>query len=82
MNESDLEKQLCFNWRVEMWGEGRALMTFKRFGQIANKKRGTNHYYKSSTEQSFNDISLVFQLPYNEYAYNQALNPEKENTEN
>ena len=78
MNKSDFERQLCFNWRVEMWGEGRGLLTFKRFGQVANKKRGNNHYYKSDTEQTFADIALTYQLPYSEYAYNQALNPSEE----
>ena len=24
--------KLYFNWRVELWGEGRSLLTFKRFG--------------------------------------------------
>ncbi len=82
MNDADFERQLCFNWRVEMWGEGRALLTLKRFGQIANKKRGNNHYYQAEKEQTFDDYRMVFQLPYSEYAYNQALNPEKENAEN
>jgi hypothetical protein len=78
MNKSDFEKQLCFNWRVEMWGEGRGLLTFKRFAQVANKKRGNNHYYKSDTEQTFDAIALTYQLPYSEYAYNQALNTSEE----
>ena len=78
MNKSDFEKQLCFNWRVEMWGEGRGLLTFKRFAQVANKKRGNNHYYKSDTEQTFDAIELTYQLPYSEYAYNQALNTSEE----
>lgn len=78
MNKSDFEKQLCFNWRVEMWGEGRGLLTFKRFAQVANKKRGNNHYYKSDTEQTFDAIALTYQLPYSEYAYNQALNTTSE----
>ncbi len=72
-----LEQQLLYNWRVEMWGEGRALITFKRFGPVANKKRGRTHYYQSNTDQTFDDHRIIFQLPYSEYAYNQALNPEK-----
>ncbi len=72
---ADLEKQLYYNWRVEMWGEGRALMTFKRFA-MDTKKRGSNHYIKPDKEMKYNDYNVTFDVPYAEYAYNQALNPE------
>lgn len=72
----NLLNKLYFNWRVELWGEGRALLTFKRFGSdIADKLRGGNHYYLADKEMSYIDPEVTFTLPSSEFAYNNALQP-------
>lgn len=75
----DLKNYLYYNWRVEMWGEGRALMTFKRFE--GDKKRGTNHYLKQGADWSYAMTEMTFDIPYSEYSYNQALNQDQEQEE-
>ena len=77
LNDAELLKTLYLNWRVELWGEGRSLLTFKRFGSdIPDKMRGENHYYYSEQVMSYADASVTFTLPSSEFAYNNALQPE------
>mgnify|MGYP003441686310 CR=1 FL=1 len=78
-NGATLLKEIEYNWRVEMWGEGRALMTFKRFE--GDKKRGTNHYIKQGADWSYTMTEMTFDIPYAEYSYNQSLQPNNEETE-
>ena len=75
MSNDELLSNLYYNWRVEMYGEGRALMTFKRFG--GTKMRGNNHYYKGGEQMQAVDPSnpvLLFIIPYGEYTNNLANN--------
>ena len=75
MSNDELLTNIYYNWRVEMYGEGRALMTFKRFG--GNKLRGNNHYYKAGEQMNAVDPSnpvLLFIIPYGEYTNNLANN--------
>ena len=75
MSNDELLTNLYYNWRVEMFGEGRALMTFKRFG--GTKMRGNNHFYKPGEQMQAVDPSnpvLLFIIPYGEYTNNLANN--------
>lgn len=73
----NLLHKLYFNWRVELWGEGRGLLTFKRFGSdIADKTLGSNHYYYAEQPMSYKDMYVTFTLPSSEFAYNNALQPD------
>ena len=71
-NDEEFENYLYKNWRVEMWGEGRALRTLKRFCPAMYKERGKNHYYNlgSGNQVNFNDATLIFWMPSSEYKYN------------
>ena len=75
MSNDQLLSNIYYNWRVELFGEGRALMTFKRFG--GSKKRGANHFYKAGENMLAIDPAnpvLLFIIPYSEYVNNQANN--------
>ena len=75
MDNAALLKNIYYNWRIEMFGEGRALMTFKRFGGA--KKRGANHFYKPGENMLAIDQAnpvLLFIIPYSEYVNNQSNN--------
>ena len=75
MSKEALLENIYYNWRVELFGEGRALMTFKRFG--GTKLRGNNHYYKGGEQMQAVDPSnpvLLFIIPYGEYTNNLANN--------
>lgn len=71
-----LREQIYYNWRVEMWGEGRALATYKRFG--GTKTRGNNHYNGAGETVSVTDIRLTFQTPNGEINTNSTFFPDKE----
>lgn len=73
---SELRNQIYYNWRVEMWGEGRALATFKRFGD--GKTRGNNHYNGAGESVSVNDVNLTFQTPNGEINTNSTFFPDGE----
>ena len=80
MSNDELISNLYYNWRVEMFGEGRALMTLKRFGGA--KMRGKNHFYKPGESMQAVDPAnpvLLFIIPYSEYVNNQANNDLKNN---
>jgi hypothetical protein len=71
-NEEEFKTYLYKNWRVELWGEGRALRTLKRFCIEAPKERGKNHYYNlgAGNKVEFNSATLTFWMPGSEYQYN------------
>ena len=73
---SELENMIYYNWRVEMWGEGRALATFKRFGKP--KIRGNNHYNGAGENVAVTDINLTFQTPNGEINTNSTFFPDEE----
>ena len=66
-----LKDAIYYNWRVELWGEGRALQTFKRLGVA--KKRGGNHLANGGQEVSPSDGTYVFVVPSGETTYNPNL---------
>ena len=79
---------LILNWRVEMWGEGYGLQTFRRLtshkyqsvdeetGSTSDKlRRGANHLYNPGKEMSYDDeTTYTLQIPASETNYNPYLN--------
>lgn len=63
-----LKDAIEYNWRVEMWGEGYGLQTFRRLTK--NKKRGGNHYYYAGQEVNSSDVYFTFERPTSEDNYN------------
>lgn len=64
LNKDQLLAALSLNWRVELWGEGRALMTMKRFKET--HARGDNHIRLGGTGVAYSDPRLTFAIPYAE----------------
>jgi len=76
-NEANLKEALIYNWRVEMWGEGYGLETFRRWN-ISGRMRGDNHYYGykkaiAATEDRFN-----MNIPSGEATYNPYVDAKEE----
>lgn len=69
-----LLEEIRYNWRVELWGEGYGLQTFRRFG--LQVKLGENHK-RSNKDLNPNDPSqarqYTFQIPTGELYYNPYL---------
>lgn len=68
MDNTALMAEIAYNWRVEMWGEGRALQAHKRFG--INMSRGTNHYYLASQNKAWSEDAFYFATPSGEISSN------------
>ena len=71
-NASNLATAILYNWRVELWGEGYGLQTFKRWNQEV--KLGTNHLRSSRTLTPSTERIFTFELPTSETRYNPYLN--------
>lgn len=71
MDAEQLLETIYFNWRLEMWGEGRGLMTMKRFKKTVT--RGSNDFAYPGTAISYDDSRLYFEIPENEITNNPNL---------
>lgn len=67
-DKQQLLDAVLYNWRVEMWGEGRALMTKKRF-KTDIKRSSLAHSFPGQTIK-YNDKRLVYDYPERETANN------------
>ncbi len=68
LSDADLLERIYYNWRVEMWGEGRALMTMKRFKKSVT--RTTRSKFRPGETISYDDTKLLHQRPEREQANN------------
>jgi len=76
--DGDLKMQIYYNWRIEMWGEGRSLITWKRFANdgehYVKKFRGSNHYSKTPKELKSTEFQYTtYIMPSSEAVYNNEI---------
>ncbi len=69
----DILEAIRYNWRVELWGEGYALQTFRRFGESVTL--GSNHLRSTKTISPTQPSAryFTFELPTAETYYNRPL---------
>ena len=86
-DDAKLVDALFRNWRVELWGEGYGLQTFRRLtthkynwyneetdSYEEKVRRGSNHIYEPGAEMSYKDeTKFTFQIPASETNYNPYL---------
>lgn len=75
LNSGNLLAQIEYNWRVELWGEGYALQTFRRLSpetvtDVDGRKRGGNHSYDAGAAVKADASKFTFQIPSSETSYN------------
>lgn len=75
LNSSNLLATIEYNWRVEMWGEGYGLQTFRRLSpetvsDVDGRKRGGNHLYDPGSAMDATASKFTFQIPSSETSYN------------
>lgn len=75
LNGDRLRAAIEYNWRVELWGEGYALQTFRRLA-TDTRKRGGNHYSKGGSEIDPSAGTYTFVIPSAETSYNPSLGKE------
>lgn len=79
LNSTNLLRTIEYNWRVELWGEGYGLMTFRRLAPETTavpgyeRRRGSNHSSESGAEIKPNDDKYKFVMPSSESSYNPNL---------
>lgn len=70
LNHSNMLTAIEYNWRVELWGEGYGLQTFRRLG--TERRRGANHAGSPGSKiQPSTDYT--FQMPSSETSYNPSI---------
>ena len=76
LNHSNLLAEIEYNWRVELWGEGYGLQTFRRLAKEVQgetkRKRGGNHCANGGSEIEPNS-EYTFQMPSAEGSYNPSI---------
>lgn len=76
-SRDELLKAIEYNWRIEMWGEGYALQTFRRlFPQIRDaegRKRGGNHSMGGGSQIKPSDVWFNITIPTSETQYNPRI---------
>lgn len=86
-DKAKFAEALILNWRVELWGEGYGLQTFRRLtshlykhknektGKTEEKvRRGANHSFSPGSEISYDDeTTYTMQIPASETNYNPHL---------
>ena len=75
LNATNLLAQIEYNWRVEMWGEGYGLQTFRRLSpetvnDVDGRKRGGNHASDAGAAMDATASKFTFQIPSSETSYN------------
>ncbi len=61
LSGQSLLDEIYFQWRVEMWGEGRSLFAAKRFKKTLT--RGSNHIDLAGESYEYNDPRMIFEIP-------------------
>lgn len=67
-NTSELLEAIRYNWRVELWGEGYGLQTFRRWGKTVTL--GENHLTRGKTPLDPTGTYCTFRIPTSETTYN------------
>lgn len=71
MSQSELLDEIYFNWRLELWAEGRGLLTLKRFQKSVT--RCTEDAMLPGQTYDYTDTRLTFSIPENEIINNPNL---------
>lgn len=71
MTQEQLLDEIFFNWRVEMWGEGKSLRTLKRFHKTITCP--DNDSYKTVGTVSGDSKDIIFAIPDQEIQYNPSM---------
>ncbi|MDO4930256.1 MAG: RagB/SusD family nutrient uptake outer membrane protein [Bacteroidales bacterium] len=75
LTQDELLEEIYFNWRLEFWGEGKSLLTLKRFKK--SMTRPENDYYKGLTALGavpYSNSRFTFAIPQRELQNNQLMN--------
>ena len=72
LSGAELEEEIYFQTRIELWGEGKTYLAMKR--NDASVTRGSNHIFKPGQSFQHNDDELSFKIPQTEIDNNPSIN--------
>lgn len=75
LNDAQLLETIYFNWRVEMWGEGKTLFAVKRYKKTV--RRANNHALHAGKSFEYNYEKMILEIPENEQINNPNLVPQQ-----
>lgn len=78
-DQTSLLAAIKHNWRVELWGEGYGLQTFRRYGEAVTL--GDNHLRAEKNISPTAARRFTFELPTSEYYYNPFLRTSQDQTQ-
>ena len=78
-SEAALLSAIKQNWRVELWGEGYGLQTFRRYAEKVTI--GENHLRQEKDLSPTTPRRFTFEIPTSETYYNPFLRPTQETTQ-
>ncbi|MDR2026502.1 MAG: RagB/SusD family nutrient uptake outer membrane protein [Prevotellaceae bacterium] len=76
LSDAQLLETIYFNWRIEMWGEGKTLFAVKRYKKTV--RRANNHVMHPGESFAYNYERMIFEIPENEQINNPNLVPQQE----
>jgi len=71
LSGDDLLNEIYLQWRIEMWGEGKAYWALKRFKGTVH--RGMNHFNMANTSYQHDDPRIILSIPEDEINNNPML---------
>jgi hypothetical protein len=71
LSAAELLDQIWFNWRAELWGEGKTYFAMKRFKKTIH--RSNNHVYFPNRDFAYNYERMIFEIPEYEWVNNPKL---------
>ncbi|GHV55568.1 hypothetical protein FACS1894182_00060 [Bacteroidia bacterium] len=74
LNNNDLLETIWFNWRTEMWGEGKTYLAMKRYKKTMHRSSAAgNHCYFAGKDFPYNYERMIFEIPEYEWVNNPKL---------
>jgi hypothetical protein len=74
LNNEELLETIRFNWRVEMWGEGKTFFAVKRYKKTVHRSAVSgNHLYHAGESFPYNYERMIFEIPEYEQVNNTNL---------
>lgn len=74
MNNEQLLDEIYYNWRAEMWGEGKSYLAMKRYKKTIT--RGDNHIKFPGESFAYNYKWMIYEIPEREWINNPHLVPQ------
>ncbi|GHV55557.1 membrane protein [Bacteroidia bacterium] len=78
LNNDELLETIWFNWRTELWGEGKTYLAMKRYKKTMHRSsQPKNHIFLAGKSFPYNYERMIFEIPEYEWLNNPNLVPQQ-----